>query len=245
MVAATIKLPNVRKIFVPSPDHVMADADLSGADARVVAWEAQDEDLMAAFDAGLKVHAVNAQAMFGSRAGPDGKKEPFYSQCKAGVHATNYGGSAWALARNIGWTVHESEQFQKRWFDLHPGIKEWHRRIDMELAQSRTVYNKFGYRYIFFDRIERALPEALAWIPQSTVAINTILGSLAVNDNIPQVKLLLQVHDSVVMEWPKVWDTEENRRRVKETLTVVTPYDPPLIIPWDMKTSESSWGEAA
>lgn len=59
------KLPNIRKIFIPDPGYVVFDCDLAGADAQVVAWEADDEDLKRAFRAKLDVHAHNATAMWG------------------------------------------------------------------------------------------------------------------------------------------------------------------------------------
>ena len=45
MVAQSIPLPNIRKIFIPDPVYILIDSDLAGADAQVVAWEADDEDL--------------------------------------------------------------------------------------------------------------------------------------------------------------------------------------------------------
>lgn len=59
-------LPNVRKLFIPDPGYTIYEADLRGADAMVVAWEADDEDLKDAFRRGLDVHAKNAEDMLGS-----------------------------------------------------------------------------------------------------------------------------------------------------------------------------------
>ena len=59
-----MSLPNVRELFLPDPDHVMFECDLKGADAQVVAWEADDEDLKAAFRAGIDVHSKNAKDIF-------------------------------------------------------------------------------------------------------------------------------------------------------------------------------------
>ena len=52
----SIRLPNVRKLFITDPGYVMYEADLKGADAQVVAWEAEDDDLKAAFRAGVDIH---------------------------------------------------------------------------------------------------------------------------------------------------------------------------------------------
>jgi len=123
LVSKTAPLPDVRNLFIPSPGMIICEADLVGADAQVVAWEANDADLKSAFRAGLKVHAKNALDMFGpERAGVDGKREPLYTECKQGIHAIDYLGSAKTIAGIIGWKVEEVSALQRRWFGAHPGI---------------------------------------------------------------------------------------------------------------------------
>lgn len=237
-----MKLPNVRRLFIPDKGHIICDADLSGADAQVVAWEADDEDLKSAFRAGLKLHAKNALDIFGpAMAGPDGMKEPFYSDCKAAVHATNYGASARTIAINRGWTVLIAESFQSTWFRLHPGVKKWQERIDDQISTTRMVHNKFGYRRVFFDRIEGLLPTALAWIPQSTVALVCFRGAVQLDKTLPWAEVLLQVHDSIVFQIP--FHRESSLPKVQKAITVTVPYPDPLTIPWGLATSRQSWGD--
>lgn len=233
--------PNVRLLFTPDIGYDLLDVDLSGADAQVVAWEAGDEDLKAAFQAGLKVHAKNALDMFGKRAGPDGRQEPLYTQNKQAVHGTNYGASARALAVNNGWTVHEAEMWQRRWFELHPAIREWQRRVEAELRASRTVSNSFGYRRTYFDRVEGLLPQALAWKPQSTIALVTFKAAMRVRKMTPWCEVLLQVHDSLLLQYPRHLRNRLNE--VREALTVTIPYADPLTIQWGLKSSTESWGK--
>jgi uracil-DNA glycosylase family 4 len=236
-------LPNIRKIFVPDPEYLIFDVDLAGADAQVVAWEADDEELKDVFRAGIKLHAHNAKTIFGGNAGADGKKEPYYTRAKMGVHATNYGARPRTVAIALGITVHEAEHFQRRWFQAHPGIAEWHKRTEASLQRHRSVSNKFGYRKYYFDRIENCLPQALAWVPQSTVAIVTNRALVAVDTALPEVELLLQVHDSIVgqalkAEWWRV------KPRLRDALQVTIPYPDPLTINFSMKTSVRNWGAA-
>lgn len=244
-----VVLPNVRKLFLPDPDYFIFDADLSGADAQVVAWEADDTDLKAAFRAGLDVHAKNAEDMLGevfTRLPGKGVKGSPYDrkrqQNKVAVHLTNYGGSARTLAITQGWLVIEAERFQSRWFSLHPGIeKTFHGGVRAALASSRTVYNRFGFPRPYFDRIDSCFGEALAWIPQSTVAINTYLGAFALEAAFPAVEFLLQVHDSLTFQFPKAKAPSE--AEIAAALTVVTPYEDPLRIPWKITKSDKSWGD--
>jgi uracil-DNA glycosylase family 4 len=239
--ANKLVLPNIRKLFLPDHGKIIFDVDLSGADAQVVAWEADDDILKAIFRSGQKVHAVNAKDIFGGDAGPDGKKEPYYSRAKLGCHLTNYGGKPRTLSLGLGLTIHEAERFQRRWFEIHPGIAEWHRRVEAQLQSTREVRNMFGYRRFYFDRLDDLLPEALAWIPQSTVAIVTNRQWDAIERNIREVDLLIQVHDSLVGQCDAD-DWQRVKPLLRDNLHVVVPYADPLVIPSGLKTSRISWG---
>lgn len=248
----TVELPNIRKLFIPDKGYTIFDADLSGADAQVVAWEADDNDLKKAFRSGIKIHAKNAEDVFqdewrnapGDRGNKGTAKGKLYDQCKRAVHATNYGASAFTLHRTpeIAWPLHRSNVFQKTWFKLHPGIHEWHNRTAGELRASRTASNKFGYRIIYFDRIDALLPQALAWIPQSTVALVCFKGALQLEKALPYAEILIQVHDSLVFQVPN--HRAEEYDKIRAALRVEIPYPDPLVIPWGLAKSTISWGDA-
>jgi DNA polymerase-1 len=237
-----LNLPNVRRCFLADPGKILLEPDLAGADAQVVAWEANDEKLKAAFRAGLKIHAVNAKDIFGAQAGPDGRREPYYTRTKVGVHLTNYGGRARTCATALGLTVHEAERFQKRWFSIHPEILEWHRRIENELRTRRYVENKFGYRRYYFGRPESSLTEALAWVPQSTVAGTINRGLVNIDENLKWAQILIQVHDSLLIQIPKYLFPDQ-LPLIKKLLLVTIPYDDPLTIRTELKVSDVSWGD--
>lgn len=237
-----MKMPNIRDLFIVDPGEEMFDIDLAGADAQVVAWEADDPVLKQMFREGVKVHAYNAKDLFGSDAGPDGKKEPYYTRTKTGVHLTNYGGYPPTMAAALGITVKEAERFQRRWFEIHPWIREWHERIEHLIQAEQAVENKFGYRRKYFGHMDRLLPEALAWIPQSTVAIVTAKALTRIDKDFPLSKVLLQVHDSVVFSLP-VQRPPGYLDDILAACRIVIPYDDPLIIPFGWKGSTVSWGE--
>lgn len=252
MVAKTVELPNVRKLFVADPGYVICEGDLSGADARVVAWEANDEQLMDAFDAGLAVHILNARTVFPEKVKgwsdeaikATDKSGGLYHECKQGVHGSNYGAAPKTLAGILGWLVSEAEDFQRRWFGAHPGIRRWHRDVELQLARTRSVSNKFGYRIVYFDRANSILPQALAWIPQSTVAITCIQGGLQLKRMCPWVEILMQVHDSWLFQYPIGEDAPARRAQIAAAMAVSVPYDRPLRMPWGYKGSSRSWGVA-
>lgn len=243
----SITLPNVRKLFIPDPGYTIFDGDLAGADAQVVAYEAEDEELKAAFRAGLDVHSLNATTVLGARFSKlsidDPARYKLRQNSKQIVHGSNYGGSARTIAQIVGWTVHEVEEFQRKWFGAHPGILRWHQRTELALRTKRMVTNAFGYRRIYFDRVDALLPQALAWIPQSTVALVCFGGALAIRRNMPDVRLLVQVHDSLVGQIPTpLFDSL--LPQLRDNLSTPVPYpDDPLVIQWGLKASTKSWGD--
>jgi DNA polymerase I-like protein with 3'-5' exonuclease and polymerase domains len=254
-------LPNVRKLFITDPGYVMYEADLMGADAQVVAWEADDADLKSAFRTGVDVHCKNAEDMWGKEFTKLGHDSHAYKQkrqeCKHTVHGINYGCTPRTTAIQRGWTVKDAERFHTNWLTLHPGIAKWHNHVKTCLETNRTITNAFGFRRVFFDRLDNCFTEALAWIPQSTVALNTYYGAIQLEskywpeqlawDFVPSNTnfsgLILQTHDSLNFQFPtqEAPKTEE----IETTLQVKTPYADPLYIPWDLKCSTKSWGEMA
>lgn len=253
------QLPNVRKMFIPDRGKVIVDADLSGADAQVVAWEADDAKLKAAFRAGKSVHLMNGEDLLGARftqaeghhklmGTPKGK---MYDGLKRFVHATNYLGTPKNLAANpavgpaLGWGVPELTTGQRRWLDeLHPGIRRWHRRVERNLQERRSITNPFGYRIVYFDRLDSVLTQAVAWGPQSTVAEVCFRGALQLRRSIPWVEMLIQVHDSIVFQIPiHRWGEASTLDLLRRHLECPVPYPDPLVISWGIAGSEKSWGD--
>jgi DNA polymerase I-like protein with 3'-5' exonuclease and polymerase domains/uracil-DNA glycosylase len=250
-------LPNIRSMYGPDQGFTFFDMDLDRADLQVVVWESGDPMLKAALRMGADIHLLNTYGIDNKEPPPleelvethprylDHKSPRKHKRefAKVFCHATNYLGKAKTVAAHTGRGVHEIDQAQKRWFAAHPGILEWHQRVTNQVREFRYVENKFGYRWYVFDRIdENLLPAAVAWIPQSTVGIVINRAWLAFYENIPEVQVLLQVHDSLAGQFPT------HRRATLLPLMeryskIVIPYDEPLIIPTGIKTSTISWGD--
>lgn len=241
-------LPNVRKLFLPDKGHMICDVDLSGADAQVVAWEANDADLKAAFRAGIDVHNKNGRDVFGAAYIPDkpsARKGTVRDELKGAVHGTNYAAGVRTLSKDLGWTGAQVDAFQRAWFKLHPGIRDWHRRTERDLQTKRAVSNRFGNRIVYFDRPDNLLPKGLAWIPQSTIAGVCSRAAVSLSKKIPWVNILLQVHDSIVFQVPIQRVTVPAFETIREAITVQVPYTDTLTIPWGLAISERNWGEVA
>lgn len=241
-------------MFIPDPGKIIIDADLAGADAQVVAWEADDSKLKAAFRAGLSIHLMNGEDLLGTEftSAPGHHKDPgtpkgrMYDALKRFVHATNYLGSARTLSANpaIGWPLALCEARQRRWlFDLHPGIRDWHRRVERSLHGTHSVRNAFGYRIVYFDRVDSLLSQAVAWGPQSTVAEVCFRGAINLRRNLLWAELLLQVHDSIVFQIPSHRESPATIDLIRRHLEVPIPYPDPLVINWGISSSNKSWGD--
>jgi len=255
-----VVLPNIRKLFLTDRGFIQFEADLKGADAWVVIYEADDAELKRVMKSGIDLHSHNAEAMWGteftSLAKGSHARDYKRQECKHTIHGIHYGCSPRTTAIQRGWLVSEAERFHNRWLLLHPGIRRFHNRVRASLEKNRTVTNRFGFRRVFFDRVDESFTEALAWIPQSTVALNTYHGALQLEQRYwPHQRergwlpthphdsegMLLQTHDSINFQFPigRVPSTTE----IRDTMKVTIPYDDPLEIPWELKSSLKSWGE--
>ncbi len=247
--------PNIRSMFIPDEGFTFFDGDLDRADLQVVVWEADDAMLKAALRQGVDIHLMNAFSLEGRDPPPLEelvKTHPRYEVhygprsnarefAKVFCHATNYGGQPRTVSAHTGRLVKDIERAQALWFGAHPGIKRWHDRVKLQVTSKRYIENKFNYRWYIFDRIESIIPEAIAWIPQSTVSIVINRIWERIYKELPEVQVLLQVHDSLGGQIPT--NKLGLLLRVQECGRVVVPYADPLIIPFSVKTSEVSWGD--
>jgi uracil-DNA glycosylase family 4 len=250
-------LPNIRKLFVPDVGYCFFDLDLDRADLQVVVWEAEDTELKLALRRGLDMHLYHARDLYklpipddelieGTEVCDEHKRryKPSRQKCKVGIHATNYLAQPKTVAAALGITVHEADKFQKGYFGAHPGIPRWHQRVLKQLTTRGYIENRFGYRRYYFDRADSVASEAVAWTPQSTVAIAINRIWKLFDDQLASegLMVLMQVHDSLAGQF-KHEQKDYMLRRMKElAATVVIPYDDPLIIPVGIKTSPVSWG---
>lgn len=244
-----LKLPNIRKLFVPDEGMTMFDTDLSKADLRIVVWEADEREMKAMLAEGRDPYVETAREFYRDptivKTQANGEEHPKYRVFKSFSHGSHYLGTPNGLARRLGLTVHEAERTQRWYFGKYPKIPQWQDRMKAEIRRTHSVSNRFGYRRHYFDRIDdQVFRKAIAWIPQSTVGILIDHVWLNIHDTLPEAEVLLQVHDSLMGQFPK-HRAAYVLPRLAECARVVIPYDDPLIIPIGVKTSDTSWGECA
>ena len=231
---------------------ILIEADLKQAEALLVAHFAGEQSLLKAFSSGADVHRWNASKIFGKHEEEITKDERYIA--KRMVHALNYGlGPIQFMnhvnqdAKETGITITQSEA--KGLVDLYfltfPAIKEWHKWIETEIDTRRMLVNPYGRQRMFFGRLGPDLyRKAYAYLPQSTCVDYLNHGMIRVEQRLPSTALLLlQIHDSFVVECPK---DEQDRiiKIIREELSQpVTINGAAVIIGVEIKTSPTSWGE--
>lgn len=238
-------------MFVPDPDYVMFEGDLKQADLQIVICEAivcyekeykktcaSGHKLLDVFnDPSSDVHAENFKTAY-----PGQTMTPELRQnSKQLVHGTDYLGGTQKMAKTLNISKIQVEAFQRRWFTAHPEIPCWHRHTEHELMTTRTITNIFGYRKRFFERLDRALPEALAWKPQSTVALIIDKAIDKVERQFPSVISIIQVHDSYLGQITESDHRNGLLHEIRKSMLIELPYPRPHTIDVTMKWSRKSW----
>jgi uracil-DNA glycosylase family 4 len=236
-----LELPNIRELFLPDPGHTFFDIDLSSADLRIVVWEADEGEMKAMLREGKDPYTEIAKEFYKDPS--IGKKDPRRQTFKSFAHGTHYLGTPKGLAERLGLTVHDAERTQNWYFGKFPKIKKWQDDFKDQIVKRRYVENIFGYRCYVFDRIQgNVFNEMIAWLPQSTVGCLINRGYMAIYEQLPEVEVLLQVHDSLAGQFPthlRDWALS----RIQQLCEVPLPYADPLTIPVGVKYSEKSWGD--
>jgi DNA polymerase-1 len=236
-------LPNVRKLFIPDPGHTIFDIDLDSADLRIVTWESDCAWMKEHFKAGRKPYIEVMREYYRDSTMTKKSHPREYGIFKSLCHGTNYLGTAEGIAPRIGLLVHETERIQRWYFGLAPEIRRWQEDIKAQVKGRRYVENAWGYRNYFFDKIEGTIfNQAVAWIPQSTVACLINRAYVNIYNNLKEVQVLLQVHDSLMGQFQSVYG-DWALRKIQECATVPVPYADPLHIPVGVVASTKSWGD--
>jgi hypothetical protein len=232
------QLPNIRRTIVPDPGMILIEVDLKQADAQIVAWEANDEPLKSLFRQGIDIYTERQTGIWSNPGLPSSRQ--IRKNC---IHSVNYGAAYRTLAERYVGTEAAARHFIESWFDYHPAIHEWQRRIEWEMTQSRTpsIRNIYGYRRLY--ACPTPLTQPLAWLGQSTVARVNKEMLLALATLEPTVQILMPHHDSVLLQVP-VGLTPDIFPKLLELCAITVPYkDDPLVIPCDLKYSDQSWGD--
>jgi len=234
----------VRNGFIAGPENVLLSVDYSQIELRIVADMAKDEGMLTAFRQGQDVHAATAAAIY---------SVPLEAVTKAQrQHAKSinfgliYGMSVFGLTRYTDLTLAESEKFVKTYFEQFPGIKRYLDGIRKLAAQQGYVETLLGRRRYFpmlqnptnINVKNREEREAINAPVQGTAADIMKIAMLKIPGALQAAglngKMLLQVHDEIVLECPRN-ELDVTTSVVRETMETAYPLSIPLL-------TEARWG---
>ena len=239
----------IRKMFVASPGKVLVDADYSQIELRLLAHIANDETMIAAFRSGEDIHAVTASQVFGV---PLAEVTPLQrSHAKAVNFGIVYGISAFSLAQDIGVFQSEAKAYMDSYFAKYHGVRAYMTRVVEQAKADGYVTTLFGRRRdlpelkssnfnlrSFGERVALNMPiqgTAADIIKAAMVRVDARMRAEKL-----QARLLLQVHDELIVECPAE-EAETVRGILTEEMEHVVDYRVPLLV--DAKIG-TSWAEA-
>ena len=235
--------PSIRSIFIADPGKILVNADLSQAEARVVAYLAKEERMINVFKSGTDIHRFNASIIFGVL--PKDVTPTQRQTAKNRVHGANYRIGAAKAAKLAGTTEDKAREDLNKYKSHFPNLENWWREVEEQVNRTRIMTNLFGRKRIFFGRWSHELiNEAIAYVPQSTVGDLLNLGLIRAWSNLPPGwKISANNHDSVLAQVPEGTDDMHIVKFFKHYFEIpleVNGYT--FIIPIDIKTG-ISWGE--
>src|SRR3972149_4334305 len=231
----------IREMFIPDPGKIWVKADLKQADARVVAWLADDIVLKRLFNSGQDIHKQVAALMFNKPTAEIIKEER--ELAKRAVHSTNYGIGPVTFAKNAGITKQKAEICISDYMRTFPNVRSvFQANVEIALRQNRTLITPFGRKRGFFDRYsDTLLREAYAYVPQSFVADYINLALPGLEAELPEgANILVQIHDEVGLQcFPKDLGLiiKLLKKHIERPVFVYTDY---LTIPLDI-SSGPNW----
>lgn len=241
----------IRKAFTPSHDDaVLLSSDYSQIELRVLAHISGDEHLIAAFKEGADIHTSTAMRVFGIE-----KPEDVTANDRRNAKAVNfgivYGISDFGLSNNLGIPRKQAKAYIDTYFERYPGIKAYMERVVREAKDK-------GYVETLFKR-RRQLPD----INSRQFNLRSFAERIAINSPIQgsaadilkiaminldqalvaggfETKMLLQVHDEIVLEVPS-HELAAVKELVKETMESAVSLAVPLRVD---ESAGKSWYEA-
>jgi len=222
---------DARAFLIPDPGFRMAEVDLSQAEARIVAYIAQDPNMISVFEKGEDIHALTARMVGCTR-----------KIAKGVNHGSNYALGPAKLGMMLEIPQSEAKSLMTKYHIAYPSVRgTFHKYVEETLRRSRTLTNLFGRKRLFLGRIDDDLfRQGYSYIPQSTVGHITNMALMRLWKD-KRVQVLAQVHDSVLFQ---AREDEDWNRLVED---VSHYFQIPLrwkgrefVIPSEMKTG-SNW----
>lgn len=216
----------VRQAFVAQEGNVLLGADYSQIELRILASMSQDPHLLDAFRAGRDIHAMTASQIFSlplDKVDDDSRRK-----AKAINFGLIYGKSAFSLAEELGITRKEAAEIIERYFAQYPTIRAFLDQLVEEAKKNGFAETAFGRRRwiegihsknkMILGMAERmAVNTPIQGTAADLVKIAMIRLHKRIREEKLQSKIILQVHDELVLEVPE-GELEQMKKMVKDVM---------------------------
>ncbi|MEF7613404.1 DNA polymerase I [Aquincola sp. MAHUQ-54] len=227
----------VREAFIAPPGHVIASADYSQIELRIMAHISEDPGLLGAFAEGRDVHRATASEVFGVPLDQVSSEQRRYA--KVINFGLIYGMGAFGLASNLGIDQKAAKNYIDRYFDRFAGVKRYMDETRAKAAEQGYVETLFGRRIVLPEitggsgpRRAAAERQAINAPMQGTAADLIKLAMIAVQAEIDRAakatRIVMQVHDELVFEVPQA-EVDWARAEVPRLMAGVAELKVPLL----------------
>ena len=239
----------IREAFVPDKGNILISADYSQIELRIMAHLSKDKNLTHAFNNNLDVHSATASEVFGVSL--EDVTQDHRRSAKAINFGLMYGMSAFGLTRQLDIPRAEAQKYLDTYFERYTGVKDYMANIKAQAKEDMFVETIMGRR-LYLNEINAA--NGLRRQAAERAAINAPLqGSAAdiikkamididafLDKEMPEVKMIMQVHDELIFETPKK-NAQEVLSTMKDMMEAAVKLDIPLIAEAAIGTN---WNEA-
>ena len=202
----------IRKMFVPKDGCVLVDADYSQIELRVLAHIAEDAVMQNAFCSGMDIHTATAAQVFG--VGVEEVTSLQRRHAKAVNFGIVYGISEFSLADDIGVSRYEARDYIDSYLTNYQGVRKYMKQVVEDakaVGYTQTLYGRKRYipelkssNFNIRSGAERiALNTPIQGTAADLIKLAMIRVEQALNTLYPEAKLLLQVHDELIVECPE------------------------------------------
>lgn len=239
----------VRQAFIAPAGYKMLAADYSQIELRIMAHLSQDERLCEAFAQGEDIHRATAAEVFNTKL--DNVKSEQRRAAKAINFGLIYGMSAFGLARQLGTTRTEAQQYVRLYFERYPGVKKYMDNIREQARAQGYIETLFGRRLYLpeindknVQRRQYAERTAINAPMQGTAADIIKRAMLQIDGWLQQIqadcKMIMQVHDELVFEVQSD-AVEQVTQEVTQRMVAAADLSVPLVVD---AAIGSNWDEA-
>lgn len=202
----------LRKFFIAGDGETLIDADYSQIELRVLADLSNDENMINAFNSGVDIHTTTASQVFGLPV--DMITKELRSRAKAVNFGIVYGIGAFSLAKDIGVSRKEAQEYINNYLATFSGVDKYMNHM-IELAKERgyseTLFNRRRYLpelsssnhmlRAFGERVARNMP--IQGTAADIIKIAMVKVDKRLTDENMKSRLILQVHDELIVEAPE------------------------------------------